>query len=113
MNKEQRLDELKFYFDMANKTYHEYIANDSKYLYALIIKKYNLEIRKLVISLTAYLPKEFYEGCIELCHHLDVWLTLFDDLEKKCVFLLDERFVFDNEVNFPSGFVNKLNFFEF
>ncbi|MCU8297436.1 hypothetical protein OC521_08420 [Vibrio vulnificus] len=113
MNKEQKLNELKFYLDMASKTYQEYIANDSKYLYALIIRRYNLEIRKLTIGLVAYFPKEFHEGCAELCHHLDVWLILFADLERKYAFSLDERFVFENEVNFPLGFVNKLKCFDF
>ena len=113
VNKKQELDELKFYFYMANKTYQEYASNDSKYLYALILRKYNLEIRKLIINLVTYFPKDFHKGCLDLCHHFDVWLILFDDLEKKCDLSINDKFVFENEVNFPLEFVNKLKGFEF
>ncbi|EHD0094520.1 hypothetical protein AB4S96_000242 [Vibrio vulnificus] len=114
MNEQQRdLNELKFIFDMVNKTYVQYIENGSIYLYALIIRKYNLRVRELIINLAPSFPSEFRSGCIELCHHLDVWFTLFDNLENSADFSCGDKFVFDNKVNFPKDFVNELKVFAF
>ncbi len=113
MNKNRKLAELKFYIDMADKSCREYVNNNSKYLNALIIRKYNLEIRSLIITLVNYFPEEIQKGCITLCYHFDTWLILFENLEKLSSLSLNDEFIFQSNVPFPIDAVNKLKSFTF
>ena len=98
------LKEINFYFEMNNKIYHEYIGNGSNYLYASILYGYNKKIKELVIKLAPFLSHDNQCGCIELCHHLDVWFHLFDELDTGN-FSSSDKFVFENKVKFPSEFI--------
>lgn len=108
------LKELKFCLEMANKTYVEYLNNGSIYLYALVIKKYNLRIRELVIRLVPYFPDDYFKGSMSLCHHFDIWLACFEDLEKNGgEIYLESKFTFESKVKFPKDFVASLLELEF
>ncbi|KZY42584.1 hypothetical protein A3732_16010 [Oleiphilus sp. HI0050] len=107
-NIEQNLGELVCLFARGAKTYQSYLNNEKTFLYAKILKDNNERIRSILLKLTSKVPEEMFVCCIDLIHHIDVWMELWLDLSERLDLKLDEPFVFQNKVNYPVEAEKKL-----
>lgn len=113
MNLVDKLSKLNFYFHRGEKVYSEYQKNGCIYLYARILRENNASIVELLISIYSYLPDALQKDAFDLVHHIDVWTALWDCLEKEINPKANDKFVFQNSVNYPkTAESNLLKFYE-
>ncbi len=108
MNLKDELGKLSFYFLRGKKVYSEYQGNGCTYLYARVLRKNNDCITDLLISIYSYLPEALQKDVLELIHHIDVWTALWDCLEKEKDPKANDKFIFQNSVNYPKTAENNL-----
>lgn len=98
---EQSLGELACLFARGKKTYNAYLSHGQQFLYARILKDNNERIRATLIKISFQLPEQLFSQCINLIHHIDVWLELWVDLSERMSPNIEDSFVFENNVNYP------------
>lgn len=89
-------------------TYRHYISDGKKFLYAKILKNNNESIRELIVQNGHLLPLEQQNNAIELLYHIDVWCTLWEELNSCEKFAIDDAFFFDNSDVFPKQAVESI-----
>lgn len=109
----QELGRLLFYFERGQKTYLQYLKNDSTYLYARILKQNNVCIIEVLSKVYSFCPEDIQQDIIELTHHIDVWASNWDYLEKELSPTLSDKFIFQNSVRYPKmAEENIVNFYK-
>lgn len=113
MNLKTELGKLLFYFERGKKAYMAYLECDSIYLYARILKDNNHAIVELLSGIHYLCPENIQQDILELTHHIDVWVSNWDYLEKELSPSLSDKFIFQNSVRYPKiAEENIVNFYK-
>jgi hypothetical protein len=102
------LNSLNMHLNRGQVAYEHYIASGKKYLYAKILKDNNERIRQLIMTKGHYLPIEQQANAIDLVAHIDTWHALWEDLDRKKIHRLNDKFAFENVATFPKEAVASL-----
>jgi hypothetical protein len=94
---------VNFFLHLSRKAYAKYMTNKIL-LHAKNIRSANQQVCDLIISSPALLPAELFDDAIELLNHYAIWMSQFDDHERKHQPGLGDTFVFyhlDDQSAFP------------
>ncbi len=92
----------------GDAAYKNYMASGKIFLYAKIIKNNNERIRELILDKAHFLPIAQQSNAIELVAHIDTWHALWENLDASQSHALQDKFSFENTVNFPKESVDSL-----
>ena len=107
----EEVGQLLFLFARGRRTYDSYISDDNKFIYARILKENNDDIKKLLKGVSHNFPRDVLEESVELIHHIDVWSELWVNLKSKTNPQLEDKFVFENKINYPKLVEEKIRRF--
>lgn len=95
------LGPLSMHFLAARGAYEDYLADGKSFLFACSLRRRNLSARALLLEHGFLLPEEHKGDAVALIRHWDVWLTLWEDLERRTSPRPQDPFAFDNAVTYP------------
>ena len=95
------LGPLHLHFATADRAYRDYQESGKSFLFACSLRRINASARALLLAHGYLLAEPLQADVLALVRHYDVWLTLWDDLERRSKPSFDDPFVFANRINFP------------
>ena len=100
---DELLGPLHMHFLAAHAAYGDYLSGGKTFLHASVLRRINLAARALLLSKGWLLPESLQQDALALVRHWDVWLTLWEDLERREQPRAEDPFVFQNDVTYPRG----------
>lgn len=105
---DELLGPLHLHFRSARVAYRDYLAHGNSFLWANSLRRINGAARSLLLAKGHLLPDPLQEEAVALVRHYDIWLTLWDDLQRRTAPELDEPLVFENSVTYPKEAEDRL-----
>ena len=105
---EKLLGPLDFRLRSAHQAYAAYLGGQRTYLHAAILYDHNSAARDLALRYGYLLPADLQDDLLKLIFHIDVWMTLWNELKDRTSPKPTDPFVFDNPVPFPRESVGRI-----
>jgi hypothetical protein len=105
---EKLLGPLDFRLRSAHQAYAAYLGGQRTFLYAAILYDHNSAARDLALRYGYLLPADLQDDLLKLTFHIDVWMTLWNELKDRTSPKPTDPFVFDNPVPFPRESVGRI-----
>lgn len=99
---------LKMLLNLTESIYLRYNNDGKKFIYTILLRKYNQLLLNLLIDNPKKLEGIFYEEFLYLIEHLSIWIEKWDVYSEKYSPELNQKFIFKNEIIFPKEFIKKL-----
>ena len=90
-----------FLFSITQRAYVCYIDEGQLFVFADILREYNVLLRDKILQLLQSLPADLVIDAVHLVIHIETWLRLWDESFAAHKPSMRDRFVFDNSVVFP------------